>query len=103
MSLFWKGHASIHLKSNREDKAKRYTGKPSRPAYDIASEQIERLRLMGFSWVKIADFMSERTLRVKKAELDISLKYSQITEMQLDLEVQETLAENPSMGRRCSS
>ena len=60
---------------------------------------------MGFSWVKITDFMSvsERTLRIKKAELDISLKYYQITEMRLDLEVQEILAENPNMGRRCSS
>ena len=54
----WKGHASVHLKSNREDKRKRYTGKPVRPAYDIPSEQIERLRSMGFSWVKIAGFLS---------------------------------------------
>ena len=42
--------------------------------------------------------MSERTLRNKRAELDISLKYSQITEMQLDVEVQTTLTENPNMG-----
>ena len=55
---------------------------------------------MDFSWVKIADFLSvsERTLRNKRAELDISLKYSQITEMQLDVEVQTTLTENPNMG-----
>ena len=45
----WRGHASIHLKSNREDKRNRYTGKPGRPAYDIPSEQIEGLRSMGFS------------------------------------------------------
>ena len=45
----WRGHASIHLKSNREDKRNRYTGKPGRPAYDIPSEQIEGLRCMGFS------------------------------------------------------
>ena len=55
---------------------------------------------MGFSWVKIADFLSvsERTLRNKRAELEISLKYSQITEMQLDVEVQTMLTENPNMG-----
>ena len=98
--MTWKGHASVHLKSNQQDNRKRYTGKPGRPAYEIPSEQIERLRYMDFSWVKIADFLSvsERTLRNKRAELDISLKYSQITEMQLDVEVQTTLTENPNMG-----
>ena len=72
-----RGHASIHLESNREDKRKRYTGKPGRPAYDIPSEQIEGLRSMSFSWMKTADFLSvsERTLRNKSAELEISLKY----------------------------
>ena len=98
--MTWKGHASVHLKSNQQDNRKRYTGKLGRPAYEIPSEQIERLRYMDFSWVKIADFLSvsERTLRNKRAELDISLKYSQITEMQLDVEVQTTLTENPNMG-----
>ena len=98
--MTWKGHASVHLKSNQQDNRKRYTGKPGRLAYEIPSEQIERLRYMDFSWVKIADFLSvsERTLRNKRAELDISLKYSQITEMQLDVEVQTTLTENPNMG-----
>ena len=100
--MTWKGHASVHLKSNQQDNRKRYTGKPARPAYEIPSEQIERLRYMDFSWVKIADFLSvsERTLRNKRAELDISLKYSQITEMQLDVEVQTILTENPNMGEK---
>ena len=87
--ITWKGNASQLLKSNRKDKRKRYTGKPSRLAYDIPLDQIERLRSMGFSWVKIAEFfsVSERTLRNKRAELEISVKYSQITEMRLDEEV----------------
>ena len=57
---------------------------------------------MYFSWVKIADFVcvSERTLRNKRAELEISPKYSQITEMQLDAEVQTILTENPNMGEK---
>ena len=57
---------------------------------------------MDFSWVKIADFLSvsERTLRNKKAELEISLKYSQITEIQLDAEVQTILTENPKIGEK---
>ena len=46
--ITWRGHASIYLESNREDKRKRFTGKPGRPAYDIPSEQIEGLRSMGF-------------------------------------------------------
>ena len=54
----WRGHDLIHLESNREGKRKRYTGKPSCPAYHIPSEQIEGLRSMGFSWVKIVDFLS---------------------------------------------
>ena len=44
--------------------------------------------------------MSERTLRNKRAELEISLKYSQITEIQLDAEVQTILTENPNMGEK---
>ena len=57
---------------------------------------------MGFSWVRIADFLSvsERTLRNKRAELEISLKYSQITEMQFDAEVQTILTQNPNMGEK---
>ena len=56
----------------------RYTGKSGRPAYDIPSEQIEGLHYMGFSWVKIPDFLSvsERTLRNKRAELEISNTFS---------------------------
>ena len=100
--ITWRGHASIHLESNREDKRKRYTGKRGRPAYDIPSEKIEGLCSMGFSWVRIADFLSvsERTLRNKRAELEISLKYSQITEIQLDAEVQTILTENPNKGKK---
>ena len=100
--MTWRGHASIYLESNREGKRKRYTGKPGCPAYDIPSEQVEGLRSMGFSWVKIADFLSvsERTLRNKGVELEISLKYSQITEMQLDAEVQTILTQNPNMGEK---
>ena len=57
---------------------------------------------MDFCWVKIADFfsVSERTLRNKRAELEISLKQSQITEMQLDAEVQTMLTQNPNMGEK---
>ena len=100
--ITWIGHASIHLESNRENKRKRYTRKPGRPTYDIPSEQIEGLRSMGFSWVKIADFLSvsKRTLRNKRAELQLSQKHSQILEMQLDTEMQTILTENPNMREK---
>ena len=57
---------------------------------------------MGCSWVKIADFLSvsERTLRNQRAKSETSLKYSQITEMQLDAEVQTILTQNPNMGEK---
>ena len=57
---------------------------------------------MGFSWVKIADFLSvsKRTLRNKRAELQLSQKHSQIIEMQLDTEMQTILTENPNMREK---
>ena len=52
--------------------------------------------------MKFADFLSvsERTLRNKRTELEIPLKYSQITEMQLDAKVQTILSQNPNMGEK---
>ena len=52
--------------------------------------------------MKIANFLpvSEGTLRNKRAELEISLKYFQITEIQLDAEVPTILTENPNMGEK---
>ena len=98
----WRGHASIHLESNHEDKRNWYAGKLGRPAYDTPSGQIEWLHSMGFSWMKIADSLSvsERALQNKGAELEISLKYFQITEMQLDAEVQTILTVNPNMRKK---
>ena len=57
---------------------------------------------MSFFWVKDADFLSvsERTLRSKRAKLEISLKYSQIIEMQLGVELQNILTENSNMGEK---
>ena len=100
--ITWKRHAPIHLKLNRKDKRKSYTKKHGRPAYDIPLEQIERLRSMGFSWVRIAEFLSVlvKTLRNKSPELEISRKSSQINEMQLDTEMQTILIENPNMGEK---
>ena len=57
---------------------------------------------MGFSWMKISDFLyvSERTLQKKRAKLEISLKYSQITQMQREVELQTIPTGNPNMGEK---
>ena len=57
---------------------------------------------MGFPWMKISGFLyvSERTLRKTRAKLEISLKYSQITQMQLEVELQTILTGNPNMGEK---
>ena len=57
---------------------------------------------MGLSWMKISDFLyvSERTLQKKRAKLEISLKYSQITQMQPEVELQTILTGNPNMGEK---
>ena len=57
---------------------------------------------MGLSWMKNSDFLyvSERTLQKKRAKLEISLKYSQITQMQPEVELQTILTGNPNMGEK---
>ena len=97
----WTGHASIHLESNRPDK-KKVCRETRSSCYDIPSEQIEELHSMGLSWMKISDFLyvSERTLQKKRAKLEISLKYSQITQMQPEVELQTILTGNPNMGEK---
>ena len=57
---------------------------------------------MGLSWMKISDFLyvSERTLQKKRAKLEISLKYSQITQLQIEVELQTILTGNPNMGEK---
>ena len=57
---------------------------------------------MGFTWKKIAEILcvSERTLRTKRHELEISEKYMEIEDNRLDDCIQDILEESPNMGEK---
>ena len=63
-------------------------------------EELEGLKDLGFTWKEIAKILcvSERTLRTKRHELEITDKYAGIRDNELDDFIQEILEESPSMG-----
>ena len=79
------------------------TCKLGRPRYQI--QELEGLRDLGFTWKKIAEIVcvSERTLRTKKHELEITDKYTGIRDNELDNFIQEILEESPNKGRKNAS
>ena len=78
------------------------TCKQGRPRYEIHREELEGLRDLGFTWKKIAEILcvSERTLRTKRHELEITDKYTGIRDNELDNFIQEILEESPNMGEK---
>lgn len=74
--------------------------KIGRPKYDISREEIEGLKSMGFTWKKISELLSisERTLRTRRHELEVSEKYEDIDDVRLDGIIQEILEQSPNMG-----
>ena len=74
--------------------------KQGRPRYQI--QELEGLRDSGFTWKKIAEIVcvSERTLRTKRHELEITDKYTGIRDNELDNFIQEILEESPNMGEK---
>ena len=78
------------------------TCKQGRPRYEIHREELEGLRDLGFIWKKIAEILcvSERTLRTKRHELEITDKYTGIRDNELDNFIQEILEESPNMGEK---
>ena len=76
--------------------------KQGRPMYEIHREELEGLRHLGFTWKKIAEilYVSERTLRTKRHELEITDKYIGIKDNELDDFIQEILEESPNMGEK---
>ena len=74
------------------------TCKQGRPRYEIHREELEGLIDLGFTWKKIAEILcvSERTLRTKRHELEITDKYTGIRDN--DNFIQESLEESPNMG-----
>ena len=79
------------------------TCKQGRPRYQI--QELERLRDLGFTWKKIAEIVcvSERTLRTKRHELEITDKYTGIRDNELNNFIQEILEESPNKGRKNAS
>ena len=79
------------------------TCKLGRPRYQI--QELEGLRDLGFTWKKIAEIVcvSERTLRTKKHELEITDKYTGIRDNELDNFIQEIPEESPNKGRKNAS
>ena len=78
------------------------TCKQGRPRCEIHREELEGLRHLGFIWKKIAEIVrvSERTLRTKRHELEITDKYTGIRDNELDNFIQEILEESPNMGEK---
>ena len=78
------------------------TCKQGRLRYEIHREELEGLRELGFTWKKIVEILcvSERTLRTKRHELEITDKYTEIRDNELDTFIQEIVEESPNMGEK---
>ena len=78
------------------------TCKQGRPRYEIHREELEGIRDLGFTWKKIAEILcvSEWTLRTNRHELEITDKYTGITDNELDNFIQEILKESPNMEEK---
>lgn len=71
-----------------------------RPAFNITKEQIEQLRETGLNWKNISEFLgvSERTLSRRRTEFGIEDSFTEITDSDLDKQVQEVLQLTPYSG-----
>ena len=71
-----------------------------RPAYSITKGQVEQLRETGMSWKSIAEFLcvSERTLHRRRMEYGIESTFSEISDSDLDQNIQEILQLTPNSG-----
>ena len=69
---------------------------------NIHREELEGLRDLRFTWKKIAEILclSERTVRTKRHELEITDKYAGIRDNALDNFIQEIIEESPKMGEK---
>ena len=69
---------------------------------NIHREELEGLIDLRFTWKKIAEILclSERTVRTKRHELEITDKYTGIRDNALDNFIQEIIEESPKMGEK---
>ena len=71
-----------------------------RPAFNITKAQIESLRETGMNWKTIAEFLgvSERTLHRRRIKYGIESSFTEISERDLDAQIQEILRLTPYSG-----
>lgn len=76
------------------------TSTGGRPAFNITKDQIEQLRDTGMNWKGIANFLgvSDRTLHRRRVEFGIEESFSEISDADLDQQVQEVLKLTPYSG-----
>ena len=81
------------------------TYKQGRPRYEMHKEELEGLRDLGFTLKKITEilYVSVRTLRPKRHELEITDKYTEIRDNELNNFIQEILEESPNMEEKNNS
>lgn len=80
-------------------------GIPGRPVYKITEMQIWDLRSLGFTWQKIATFLSvsERTMRRRRQEMDWPLgeqEFHPTSNQNLDRIITDILSLSPNSGER---
>lgn len=81
----------------------RYQSRPGRPRVHININQVNGLKDLGFSWLKIADMIgvSERTLQRRRKESNEFLpSRSEISAENLRLIVREIIESSPNSGER---
>ena len=90
--------ASCHLKEKTQLVLSESTG--GRPAYIITKEMIEQLRETGMNWTSIATCLgiSDQTLYRRRIEFEVENTFTEITDEELDRQIQETLNLTPNSG-----
>ena len=90
--------ASCHPKGTTQLALSKSTG--GRPAYNITKEMIEQLRETGMNWTSIATCLgiSDQTLYRRRIEFGVENNFTEITNEELDRQIQETLNLTPYSG-----
>ena len=71
-----------------------------RPAYNITKEMIEQLRETGMNWRSIATCLgiSDQTFYRRRIEFGVENNFTEITDEELDRQIQQTLKLTPYSG-----
>ena len=90
--------ARCHPKGTAQLALSKSTG--GRPAYNITKEMIEQLGETGMNWTSIATCLgiSDQTLYRRRIEFGVENNFTEITNEELDRQIQETLNLTPYSG-----